>query len=97
MEVISQLEGAFALLVTSSHYPGELMACKRGSPLVLGVKESSIQGVTNKADVGPMQPYKWGAGNALEVFVASDVNALVEHTKRYYRYIYSMQTYGVVM
>ncbi|DBB13297.1 hypothetical protein WJX82_011727 [Trebouxia sp. C0006] len=82
MEVISQLEGAFALLVTSSHYPGELMACKRGSPLVLGVKESSIQGVTNKADVAPMQPYKWGAGNALEVFVASDVNALVEHTKR---------------
>ncbi len=69
MEVISQLEGAFALLITNSHYPGEMMACKRGSPLVLGVRESSIQGVTNKADAAPMQPYKWGAGNALEVLL----------------------------
>ena len=31
MEVISQLEGACALLVTSCHYPEELVACKRGT------------------------------------------------------------------
>lgn len=30
MEVMSQLEGAFALLIKSSHYPGELVAAKRG-------------------------------------------------------------------
>ena len=39
MEVTSQLEGAFALLIKSVYYPGELIACKRGSPLILGVKK----------------------------------------------------------
>jgi len=39
MDVMSQLEGAYALLVKSTHYPGEMVACKRGSPLILGVKK----------------------------------------------------------
>ncbi|CAF4743444.1 unnamed protein product, partial [Rotaria sp. Silwood1] len=34
----SQLEGAFALLFKSMHYPGELCATRRGSPMVIGVK-----------------------------------------------------------
>ena len=39
---MSQLEGAYALLVKSCvHYPGELVACKRGSPLIMGVKKPS--------------------------------------------------------
>lgn len=38
MEVMGQLEGAYALLVKSRHFPGELVACKRGSPLILGVR-----------------------------------------------------------
>ena len=84
MEVTSQLEGAFALLVTSSYYPGQLVACKRGSPLVLGVKDTLIQCIVNKESVASAQPQKWGAGNALEVYIASDTNALVEHTKRYH-------------
>lgn len=37
-EVVKQLEGAYALLFKSSVYPGELVACRRGSPLILGVK-----------------------------------------------------------
>ncbi len=36
--VIAQLEGAFALLFKSVHYPGELAASRRGSPLLVGVK-----------------------------------------------------------
>ncbi|TPX31857.1 glutamine---fructose-6-phosphate transaminase (isomerizing) [Synchytrium microbalum] len=37
--VCSQLEGAFAFIFKSSkHFPGELVACRRGSPLLLGVK-----------------------------------------------------------
>lgn len=36
--VISQLEGAFSLLFKSVHYPGELAASRRGSPLLVGVK-----------------------------------------------------------
>lgn len=30
MEVLKKLEGAYAVLVKSTHYPGELVACKRG-------------------------------------------------------------------
>jgi glucosamine--fructose-6-phosphate aminotransferase (isomerizing) len=37
MEVMRQLEGAYALIFKSPHYPNELIACKRGSTLILGV------------------------------------------------------------
>lgn len=36
--VIAQLEGAFAFLFKSIHFPGELAATRRGSPLLVGVK-----------------------------------------------------------
>lgn len=38
LEVMRHLEGAYALIFKSRHYPNELVACKRGSPLLLGVK-----------------------------------------------------------
>lgn len=40
MEVMRQLEGAYALIFKSPHYPNELIACKRGSQLILGVNVS---------------------------------------------------------
>ncbi|BFZ55677.1 glutamine--fructose-6-phosphate transaminase (isomerizing) [Savitreella phatthalungensis] len=36
--VVKELEGAFALLIKCVHYPGELIATKQGSPLLIGVK-----------------------------------------------------------
>ena len=36
--VIAQLEGAFSFLFKSIHFPGELAASRRGSPLLVGVK-----------------------------------------------------------
>jgi glucosamine--fructose-6-phosphate aminotransferase (isomerizing) len=39
MEVMKKLEGAYALLIKSRHYPGEMVACKRGSPMIVGIKE----------------------------------------------------------
>ncbi|GFO02334.1 glutamine--fructose-6-phosphate aminotransferase [isomerizing] 2 [Plakobranchus ocellatus] len=39
--VVAQLEGAFAILVISKHYPGEIVATRRGSPLIVGVKTKS--------------------------------------------------------
>uniref|UniRef100_A0A3B4YTA4 Glutamine--fructose-6-phosphate aminotransferase [isomerizing] 1 n=1 Tax=Stegastes partitus TaxID=144197 RepID=A0A3B4YTA4_9TELE len=36
--VIPQLEGAFALVVKSRHYPGEAVGTRRGSPLLIGVR-----------------------------------------------------------
>eukprot|EP00096_Caligus_rogercresseyi_P011149 TRINITY_DN429_c0_g1_i1.p1 TRINITY_DN429_c0_g1~~TRINITY_DN429_c0_g1_i1.p1 ORF type:complete len:698 (-),score=181.71 TRINITY_DN429_c0_g1_i1:243-2336(-) len=37
-----QLEGAFALCFTSTHFPGEIVAARRGSPLLIGIKTSTI-------------------------------------------------------
>lgn len=42
LEVMRHLEGAYALIFKSRHYPNELVACKRGSPLLLGVKVSHM-------------------------------------------------------
>ncbi|XP_052770810.1 glutamine--fructose-6-phosphate aminotransferase [isomerizing] 2-like isoform X6 [Mya arenaria] len=39
--VVQQLEGAFALAFLSSHFPGECVATRRGSPLVIGVKSKA--------------------------------------------------------
>jgi glucosamine--fructose-6-phosphate aminotransferase (isomerizing) len=36
--VIKELEGAFGLLLKSVHYPDEVVAARKGSPLVVGVK-----------------------------------------------------------
>ncbi|XP_069673613.1 glutamine--fructose-6-phosphate aminotransferase [isomerizing] 2-like isoform X4 [Periplaneta americana] len=37
-QVIQQLEGAFALCFKSKHFPGECVATRRGSPLLVGIK-----------------------------------------------------------
>jgi len=37
-QVILQLEGAFALALKSKHFPGECVASRRGSPLLVGIK-----------------------------------------------------------
>lgn len=36
--ICKELEGAFGLIFKSSHYPNELVAARRGSPLLVGVK-----------------------------------------------------------
>ena len=35
--VCQQLEGAFALVFKSTHYPGQVVATRRGSPLLVGI------------------------------------------------------------
>ena len=37
-DVIKELEGAFAFIFKSIHYPNEMVAARRGSPLLIGVK-----------------------------------------------------------
>jgi glucosamine--fructose-6-phosphate aminotransferase (isomerizing) len=55
-QALSQVVGAYALVVVSERHPGQIVAAKNASPLVVGV----------------------GAG---EMFLASDVPAILEHTR----------------
>ena len=85
MEVMRKIEGAFSLLVMSSHYPGELVGCKLGSPLILGIKESSIAvPMSNGSTCDDQQQaeYEKLIEKRVEYFLASDASAIVEHTKR---------------
>jgi glucosamine--fructose-6-phosphate aminotransferase (isomerizing) len=69
-QVVGELEGAFALLFKSSLYPGELVGCKCGSPLLLGIKKE--QGGNNKKPTD----------DDVQFYFASDASAIIEHTKR---------------
>lgn len=40
-QAIQQLEGAFALCFKSHHFPGECVATRRGSPLLVGIKSKT--------------------------------------------------------
>ncbi|KAJ4837227.1 hypothetical protein Tsubulata_008489 [Turnera subulata] len=79
-EVMRHLEGAYALIFKSRHYPNELIACKRGSPLLLGVKELNEDGKDGLA----FNDAKFVSKNEhpRELFLSSDANAIVEHTKK---------------
>ncbi|KAL2330164.1 hypothetical protein Fmac_017745 [Flemingia macrophylla] len=80
LEVMRHLEGAYALIFKSLHYPNELIACKRGSPLLLGVKELT----ENKDSGSAFEDNKFLSkdGKPKELFLSSDANAVVEHTKK---------------
>ena len=80
MEVLKHLDGAYALLFKSSLYPGEMVACKRGSPLILGIKEVPHGASLRLANVHD-ESVRHAAGS-LECYVASDASAVVEHTKK---------------
>eukprot|EP00854_Cymbomonas_tetramitiformis_P017313 gene17313-20606_t len=90
-EVMKQLEGAYALLFKSPHFPGELIACKRGSPLIMGIKEPS-DGPRPFSDPEEPQPFpaagffkevasKGTTQGPIEFYFASDSSAIIEHTK----------------
>ena len=80
MEVMRQLEGAYALLIKSVHYPGEVVACKCGSPLIIGFAASSasqplMHQFMNSSEIGCHAA-------SMECWLASDASAVVEHTKK---------------
>lgn len=80
LEVMRHLEGAYALIFKSRHYPNELIACKRGSPLLLGVKELTEDVKSGSAFHDDNFLSK--NGHPKELFLSSDANAVVEHTKK---------------
>ncbi|XP_058755586.1 glutamine--fructose-6-phosphate aminotransferase [isomerizing] 1-like [Vicia villosa] len=74
------LEGAYALIFKSSYYPNELIACKLGSPLLLGVKE--LEENKDNGSVFEENKFLSKDGKPKELFLSSDANAVVEHTKK---------------
>lgn len=79
MDVMTHLEGSYALLIKSTHYPNELMACKKGSPLILGVRNfESIPGTPTITEPNPSPRKEQRA----ELYLSSDASAIIEHTKR---------------
>ncbi|KAM6596539.1 hypothetical protein CsatA_007063 [Cannabis sativa] len=96
LEVMRHLEGAYALIFKSKHYPDELIACKRGSPLLLGVKLRcasaglidflmSCQQLSEDLNHGSAihdDNFLSKNGCPKELFLSSDANAVIEHTKK---------------
>ncbi|KAI3983006.1 hypothetical protein MKX01_034743 [Papaver californicum] len=80
IEVMRHLEGAYALVFKSPHYPNELIACKRGSPLLLGVKDLA-EDLSNGTSFHDLK-FLTKSEQPKELFFSSDAQALVEHTKK---------------
>lgn len=97
-DVLKELQGAYALIFKSIHYPSQVIATRRGSPLIVGVKSSAMLAV-DCIDVHQFQEINQLDENGISVkttirnlsndeelpieyFFASDAAAIVEHTRR---------------
>ncbi|XP_078116890.1 glutamine--fructose-6-phosphate aminotransferase [isomerizing] 2 [Sander vitreus] len=96
--VIQQLEGAFALVFKSRHYPGEAVSTRRGSPLLIGVRsehELSTENIPIQYNTARVQEKNShnrpdcandinsvGDGRTVEYYFASDASAIIEHTNK---------------
>ena len=80
MMVLRKLEGAYAILIQSIMYPGELVCCRKGSPIVLGLKDSAKASRRRFGSMRESQSDCYG-NDTLECFIASDDKAIIEHTR----------------
>uniref|UniRef100_A0A8C3UWD3 Glutamine--fructose-6-phosphate aminotransferase [isomerizing] 1 n=1 Tax=Catharus ustulatus TaxID=91951 RepID=A0A8C3UWD3_CATUS len=65
--VIQQLEGAFALVFKSVHYPGQAVGTRRGSPLLIGVRSEHKLSTDHipilyRTGNSRFQSWVWGGG-----------------------------------
>eukprot|EP01121_Diplochlamys_sp_Union-15-3_P021293 TRINITY_DN8590_c0_g1_i1.p1 TRINITY_DN8590_c0_g1~~TRINITY_DN8590_c0_g1_i1.p1 ORF type:complete len:681 (+),score=112.65 TRINITY_DN8590_c0_g1_i1:120-2162(+) len=99
-KVVGLIEGAYALIFKSTIYPNEVVAVKRGSPLVLGIKSNMKSDDLSSVDIifgedsGFVSPANKKQGvlasqlaarlvpAEVEYFLASDISAIIEHTKK---------------
>ncbi|KAM4678528.1 glutamine--fructose-6-phosphate aminotransferase [isomerizing] 1 isoform 2-T2 [Discoglossus pictus] len=96
--VIQQLEGAFALVFKSVHFPGQAVGTRRGSPLLMGVRSEHKLSTDHIPILYRSGLDKKGSctlpridsttclfpveEKAVEYFFASDASAVIEHTNR---------------
>nr|XP_006119168.1 glutamine--fructose-6-phosphate aminotransferase [isomerizing] 1 isoform X6 [Pelodiscus sinensis] len=92
------LEGAFALVFKSVHYPGQAVGTRRGSPLLIGVRSEHKLSTdhipvlyrTGKDKKGSCSLSRIDSTTclfpveekAVEYYFASDASAVIEHTNR---------------
>lgn len=98
MHLMHAIDGAYALLIRSTAFPNQLVACKVGSPLVLGLKpgqhdeiavtKSSINSPTKRRrlqtnSTNPSRPSSSKPHpDGTEYFLSSDASAIIEHTDK---------------
>lgn len=80
MMVLRKLEGAYAILVQSIHFPGELVCARKGSPVVLGLKDSA-KASTRRFGYMRESESNCFERDTLECIIASDDKAIIEHTR----------------
>ncbi|XP_032869855.1 glutamine--fructose-6-phosphate aminotransferase [isomerizing] 1 isoform X3 [Amblyraja radiata] len=95
--VIQQLEGAFALVLKSVHYPGEAVCTRRGGPLLIGVRSEHRLSTDHIPVLYHSAKDKSNCSlpradsttclfpveeKAVEYYFASDASAVIEHTNR---------------
>ncbi|KAL5291472.1 GFPT1 family protein [Megaselia abdita] len=89
-QAVQQLEGAYALCFKSKYYPGECVATRRGSPLLVGIKTKTrlatdhipiLYGkvIPRSESTSEFMPLE---DKEVEYFFASDASAVIEHTNR---------------
>lgn len=89
--VVQQLEGAFALCFKSKHFPGECVATRRGSPLLVAIKTKTrlatdhvpiLYGKEGGKKLPASSQFQPMESKGVEYFFASDASAVIEHTNR---------------
>mmetsp|Transcript_1516 Transcript_1516/g.4599 ORF Transcript_1516/g.4599 Transcript_1516/m.4599 type:complete len:438 (+) Transcript_1516:203-1516(+) len=68
MAVMQQLEGAFAMVFRSKKFPNELVACRLGSPLVVGTKHGDGEGGNQvRVTMVPQAPVRMRANSKSKI------------------------------
>lgn len=97
MHLMHEIDGAYALLIRSSVFPNQVVACKVGSPLVLGLRpivEDEIVVVNSSlTDLDPNRvnghthsiPHVASTSkisSEVQYYLSSDASAIIEHTDK---------------
>lgn len=70
--VLQELQGSFAFVIKSTHYPNEIVTARRGSPLLIGVKTDKklkvdfvdVEFSGQETDAKPVDGCKWSPEEA---------------------------------
>lgn len=82
-QMVEHIQGAYAILIKSTHFPNEIIGFRNGSPLILGAKvlnRSTMEEISLEGISFDNEAIREHAGE-VEVFFASDCNSFLERTR----------------